>query len=71
VELLAQVDDGAYGGWDQTDLAVALGRLGVKTRQLQKTVKGERSNNRGLDRSVLDHALAKTGSDSTDDDEEE
>jgi S-DNA-T family DNA segregation ATPase FtsK/SpoIIIE len=70
VELLAQMDDGAYGGWDQTDLAVALGRLGVKTRQMQKTVNQKPVNNRGLDRSVLDRALAQTGSDSEDDEEE-
>lgn len=38
--------------WSATDLAAALARLGITTRQIHQTIDGQRRNGRGLDRAV-------------------
>lgn len=48
----------AYTGWTPDTLAGALKPHGISTRQLQKTIDGERVNRRGLDRGTLVKALS-------------
>lgn len=50
---LGELDPSCYAGWSATDLATALARLGITTRQIHQTIDGARLNRRGVDRAVL------------------
>ncbi|WP_088283805.1 cell division protein FtsK [Kineosporia sp. A_224] len=47
----------AYDGWTPDNLAAALKPFGITTRQMQKTIDGERTNRRGITRAAVLDAL--------------
>ncbi len=55
--LLAELRPEVYGGWTPDVLARNLGALGVETKQLNRTVDGERTNRMGVELAQIETAI--------------
>jgi S-DNA-T family DNA segregation ATPase FtsK/SpoIIIE len=58
IERLADLRPDTYGEWTVEAFAAAIKPYGLTTRQINRTVDGERINRRGITRAAVDKAIA-------------